>query len=39
MRNAIFLPLAALVLGVIMNVEPAAAASLWTIRSIWRRRR
>ncbi|NVO58626.1 SH3 domain-containing protein [Rhodobacteraceae bacterium B1Z28] len=28
MRNAIFLPLAALFLGTIMNVEPAAAASL-----------
>ncbi len=28
MRNAIFLPLAALFLGTIVNVEPAAAASL-----------
>ncbi len=28
MRNAIFLPLAALFLGAILNVEPAAAASL-----------
>ena len=30
MRNAIFLPLMALFLGVVMDVKPAAAASLGT---------